>query len=577
MSEFTKVASVDEIREAGADVVAENGQAIALFWEDGEVHAVDNRCPHMGFPLTEGSVDEGVLTCHWHHARFELSCGDTFDPWADDVPTYPVEIRNGDVYVKPEQIRDKPPAEHWLDRLDTGMEESLNLVLAKAAVGLDHAGVDYAVPFAEVLDFGTSYRAGGWASGLTIHTALANLIDDLEGKDRRRALYHGSMHVASDCAGEPPKFDQPAFKNKDVPPERLKSWFRENVEVRDEDGTERVLRTAIQDLDQEEVAELIFAAVTDHVYVDTGHALDYCNKAFEALDHAGWEHAEDVLPSLVPVLANVSRSEERAQWRQPIDLADMLFDAYEDFPAIVDDPENAGGETDWTEPDGFMDTLLSDDPQAIVDALVEAVESGASTTDLAMVVRDAAAKRIAQFATSNEFNDWNTVLHTFTYVNAVTQATRRTGAWELYRGVFDAALNVYLDRFLNMPPARWPEGDDSVDPDDAIEGFHDACRTEGEVNRAGQAVADFLAAGGSEDRLRAELGAAILREDTGFHTYQVVEAAITGAREAVDDRVPWYYVAAARYVAAHTPTRREREQTYSIAERLGRGERLHEA
>ena len=43
----------------------------------------------MGFPLSEGSVDEGILTCHWHHARFELSCGDTFDIWADDVRTYP--------------------------------------------------------------------------------------------------------------------------------------------------------------------------------------------------------------------------------------------------------------------------------------------------------------------------------------------------------------------------------------------------------------------------------------------------------------------------------------------------------
>lgn len=577
MSEFTKVASVETVREAGADVVAANGHAIALFWEDGEVHAVDNRCPHMGFPLTEGSVDDGVLTCHWHHARFELSCGDTFDPWADDVPTYPIEIRDGDVYVKPEQIREQPPAEHWRDRLETGMEESLNLVLAKAAVGLDNAGVTYSVPFGDVLDFGTRYRASGWSSGLTIHTAMANIMDDLEGKDRKRALFHGAMHVASDCAGEPPKFDQPSFANEDVPPARLKSWFRENVEVRDEDGTERVLRTAIQDLDEPAVAEMIFAAVTDHVYVDTGHALDYCNKAFEALDHVGWEHAEDVLPSLVPVLANAERSEERAQWRQPLDLAGMLFDAYEDFPELVDDPKNASGETDWEAPDAFMDTLLSDDPEAIVDSLVDAVRAGASTTDLAMLVRDAAAKRIVQFATSNEFTDWNTVLHTFTYANAVTQATRRTGAWELYRGMFDAALNVYLDRFLNMPPARWPDGDASVDPNDAIERFHDACRTEGEVNRAGQAVSDFLAAGGDENRLRSELGTAILREDIGFHTYQVVEAAIAGAEETDESRVPWYYIAAARYVAAHTPTRREREQTYSIAERLGRGEKLHEA
>ena len=40
-----------------------------------------------GFPLDRGSVEDGILTCHWHHARFELASGCTFDLWADDVPT----------------------------------------------------------------------------------------------------------------------------------------------------------------------------------------------------------------------------------------------------------------------------------------------------------------------------------------------------------------------------------------------------------------------------------------------------------------------------------------------------------
>ena len=65
------------------------------------VYAVDNRCPHMGFPLHKGSVADGILTCHWHHARFDLESGGTFDPWADDVQTYPTVIEDGIVYVDP--------------------------------------------------------------------------------------------------------------------------------------------------------------------------------------------------------------------------------------------------------------------------------------------------------------------------------------------------------------------------------------------------------------------------------------------------------------------------------------------
>lgn len=35
--------------------------------------AVDNRCPHMGFPLDRGTCGDGILTCHWHHASFDLA------------------------------------------------------------------------------------------------------------------------------------------------------------------------------------------------------------------------------------------------------------------------------------------------------------------------------------------------------------------------------------------------------------------------------------------------------------------------------------------------------------------------
>ena len=43
----------------------------------------------------------------------------------------------------------------------------------------------------------------------------------------------------------------------------------------------------------------MFSAVTDHVFLDGGHTLDFTNKAFEVLDHLGWAEAADVLPTLV--------------------------------------------------------------------------------------------------------------------------------------------------------------------------------------------------------------------------------------------------------------------------------------
>jgi nitrite reductase/ring-hydroxylating ferredoxin subunit len=85
--EFIRVASLDELKTKRCIVVRGTEHPIAVFYDNGSVHAVDNRCPHMGFPLSRGSVSDGILTCHWHHARFDLSSGCTFDLFADDVLT----------------------------------------------------------------------------------------------------------------------------------------------------------------------------------------------------------------------------------------------------------------------------------------------------------------------------------------------------------------------------------------------------------------------------------------------------------------------------------------------------------
>jgi len=573
---FVRVADADEVRAEGRALVDADGHHVAVFHHEGEFHAVDNRCPHMGFPLTEGTVDDGVLTCHWHHARFELSCGDTFDPFADDVPSYPVEVRDGDVYVDPDPARDRDPVAHWTGRLETGLQENLSLVTAKAVIGLDSAEVPYREPLRVGLEFGTENRAAGWGRGLTTLAVMANLYPQVREADRRRALYRGLGEVADECSGEPPFFPQKALGAAGVGADRLNDWFRENIEVRDSDGAERVLRAAIRaGHDESTVARMLFGAATDHLYLDAGHRLDFVNKAFDALDHVGWEHAEQVLPTLVPGLANASRAEEQSSWRQPVDVAELLFDAHEELPDLAAD---AG--SDWTEPDDLLETLLGEDPHAIVDALLAEVEAGATAEQLARVVAYAAARRVAQFGTSNEFNDWNTVHHTFTYANAVHGAARRTDAPELYRGVLDAAMSVYLDRFLNTPPTPIPEPGGDGDPDAVLEALLETFEVErdAEVDRAGRLTAEYLASGGDVDRLKRALGEVLLREDVGFHTNQNVEAAFEQVDHHDDPaRRRVFLVATARYLCAHTPTRRSAEQTFTIAQRLDRGEALHEA
>src|SRR5918993_843402 len=138
------------------------------------------------------------------------------------------------------------------------------------------------VPAAEILAiggrFGATYRRGGWAAGLTILTAMGNVLPKLHPEDQAIALYHGLVNVAGDCAGQPPRFALDPLPTRDGPlgAERLQGWFRRFIDVRDADGAERALLTAIAaDLPPSTLADVLASAATDHFFLDGGHTLDF--------------------------------------------------------------------------------------------------------------------------------------------------------------------------------------------------------------------------------------------------------------------------------------------------------------
>ena len=569
---LVRAASLAELRASGRLVVHLDRHTLCLFADGDQVYAVDNRCPHMGFPLHRGTLCDGILTCHWHHARFDLSTGGTFDQWADDLRRFPVEVRGDDVLVDFSPLEDM--VGHQRRRLRDGLQRDIPLVLAKATLALmqvDPAGVE---TFSDGLDFGVARRGGGWFRGLTTLTCVMNLLPRLEEADRAAALYHGLAEVAADSAGEPPRFRLDPLPGP-ADHSQLARWFRDFIEVRDAEGAERALVSAARaGASSGELADMLFAAATDHRYLDGGHTLDFVNKALEALDLAGWERAEVVLASLPTQLAGAQRMEEANAWRNPIDLVALLDEAFARIPSAL----SAGAHVDgWSGRNAVVETVLGEDPTASIETLLAALGDGASEVELASAVSSAAVLRIARFPTSNEFGDWDTALHTFTFANAVEQGLRRSPSQELVRGVFDAAMSIHLDRFLNVPATRLPEPDPEADPDLLLGDLPRLLDRQQQVVEAGQLVASFLAAGGDPGRLVASLGAALVREDRNFHTIQCVEAAVRQHElSAPGEAAGLPLIAAARYLAAHAATSRSQRQTFEIARRLHRGERLYE-
>src|SRR6266568_1651440 len=116
--ERVRVGSVAELRERGCTVISAGGHGIAVFCHEAGFSAVDNRFPHMGFPLSRGTVRDGLLTCHWHHARFDLAGGGTLDPFADNVRSFPVQVDGDDVFIVVDDAAPDSRSAVWLVRLE---------------------------------------------------------------------------------------------------------------------------------------------------------------------------------------------------------------------------------------------------------------------------------------------------------------------------------------------------------------------------------------------------------------------------------------------------------------------------
>ncbi len=581
---FIRAGTVEELKSKGRLVVHGAHRPVLVVEDQGRIFALDNRCPHLGFPLDRGTIADGILTCHWHNARFDLASGCAFDLWADDVPTCAVEVRTGEIWVKPEFGR-SDAASYWRQRLEQGMAHNLGLVIAKSIQGQLAAGVPPVAIVRQAALFGVRNR-DGWGTGMTVLTAAAASLPMLPDEERYLALFHGVRRVAADCDGQPPARQRSSLSSR-PPPATLKRWLRRWSSVRHRDAAERTLLTAIASgAPPAVIAELLIAAETGRVFADGGHALDFINKCFECLDLIGWQHAADLLPSIVGQMVAARGADESTEWRQPVDLVDLCANAASDLAAALTAGRNRGP---WLEHIPLAQTLLADDPAMIVAALIAAASGGASCDGLGRALCYAAALRVAQFGTANEHSDWEAAHHVFTYCNAAHQALKRISgdpkaaeAGEASRAILHGALAIYLIRYLNVPPARLPAAGDSglESLPSTIEYIRsallDAFDRQHQVDAAANLVARHLTLGHPPDLIISALAHALLREDAGFHAFQMFDAGVRQFREWGNTEPGRHIlIAVARYLAAHAPTERGWLQTADVAARLSRGDRLY--
>ncbi len=578
MSERVRVGTLDELERRGVLVVSAAHRRIAVFADRGEVFAVDNRCPHMGFPLDRGSVRDGILTCDWHHARFDLRSGCTFDLFADDVPRFEAAVEDGVIFVDPTPTKPQDTAHH-LQRLRRGIEQEVPLVQAKSLLALVEGGAELELIASQLVTYACR-NLSDFSEGMVRFACVANLYPYLSRETAYQALLYAIRRVATEANRSVPRRERQPLESEEHDAETLDRWLRQWVSTRHRDAAERTILTALhRGLPPADVAHLLFSAASERLFANSGHLFDFSNKAFELVELLGWPTANELFPLLTIQLTQTRGAEETTEWHHPIEIVGPLRATFQALPDLIE----RGRDQEWKDGEALVDTLLGDDPIAIIEALKGALADGAAPHDLSRRVAYTAALRLARFATSNEVTDWLSCQHTMNYANAVHQAVRRSPTPDVVRAVFQAAIAVYMDRYLNVPPARLPsERGGSTDlpeqPRAIRQALLDALDQRGSINTAARLVSGYLRGGHPVADLIDTLTLATVREDLDFHTLQVLDACVRQYFEwEGQPEAEHVLVGAVRSLAAQCPTRRAGQQTAMIALRLHRGDNVFEA
>ena len=415
-----------------ARVLRHGADQVAIFRLPGDaIYAVDNRCPHEGYPLSEGGVSGTVLTCLYHNFKFELTDG-RCTKGAEAVRSFPLRVRDGVV-----EVDMSPPAPELLrPQLWASLEEAMFEYrigqASRDATRLLHAGEDpvqlaaFAAIFdAERSEWGSTHALPVAADiltwlprypGLRAALPLAQALDVSASAHRRRERH--PLPTATESS------------------ENIADQLHALVEAEQEEEAIAALRGSLH-LGRQVLEPAFIRLCGDH-FLDYGHGLIYSVKAFQLLEAAGWQHADGILTGLLRRLVNGTREDTLPAWRRWRD----------DMRGFV-----ASQPAGTPLPNGFIDAVLGPVRGGFA-AVNEALRLGVDHEVIARALCIAAARRLLAFDPAIDANPdiqhgWLDASHVQTFANAVRRSLSQHTDLRL---LFQAARMIGATRVLDTTP-----------------------------------------------------------------------------------------------------------------------------
>ena len=420
---------VTKLEPDGRRIYRVNGKQILLIKTDTGVHACNNRCPHEGYPLIEGSISsqakDCVLTCNWHNWKFDLVSGETL-VGGDRLRRYPVEVRDGVIWL---DVADPPAGQRIaaaLDNLKDSFEDHEYDRMAREIARLIKAGGDPLDAVRRAIgwthqnfEFGTTHAlaaAPDWLAlraGLASDDAAVNLVPLLE--------------IVGHLCWDSLRWRAFPFASGIAPfvPDTLVGA----IEAEDQAGAMAQVRGALASDGGAAALDAPFSRAAAAHYQDFGHAMIYVHKARQLVDALGRDGGDDMAEAIYLTLAR-----------------SLVYARREDL--IPEFRAYASARRAWDEKDAGSDTskIVAPGVQAedfhalgINQALERAVAASGDPVNLFDALVGAAAWQLLHFdlpvmtAADRPVQDnvnWLDFTHALTFANAGrNQAERHPEIW----------------------------------------------------------------------------------------------------------------------------------------------------
>jgi nitrite reductase/ring-hydroxylating ferredoxin subunit len=443
---------MEDLERKGRVVVRNGARQFALMKWNGRVFALDNRCPHEGYPLSEGTVNiqNCVLTCNWHNWKFSLDTGENISG-EDNVSVYETKQESGNIWIHVPEIPKEVLLERFIRQLKKAFEnQSYDRMVRELARMHFHQldpldavrrGMEWSW---QKLEYGMDHAYAVTADWLVFYREFIET-------DKRLICLAESLDYLAETSLRQPEFPY-ATHQIDFNEE----GFLQAIESEDEDTAVAMVNGALAGgLNFSDMEECFTQAALLH-YQDFGHSLIYVSKISRLIASLGAEMEAFLLPSIVRSVCSATREDLLPEFRKLQQIAGppqrsagvppALGAA--DVPSALN-PEDLFGKSvnfclNWV-----LEKSKQHSPEELYDALLQVN-----------------AKNLLHYDMSFQFNYENSVstnvgwldfTHGLTFANAVRlQCTKFPRFWKqglLQMACFSGRNHKYLDQ--SIPESDW--------------------------------------------------------------------------------------------------------------------------